>query len=112
MEPIYITHPYHAPTYVYRIFTEDGLLLYIGSTRNLPNRLEDHRHTAWFSLAHRVETEAFDTDYAARVAESEAIARENPAANVVGTRRNCGRGASSVDQRLIERGIRVETRFI
>lgn len=106
MEPIYITHPYEPPSYVYRIFAEDGLLLYIGSTLDLPTRLQRHSYGAkWFPLAHRVELEEFESREAALVAEREAVRRENPAGNAKWTKRHRGGAPAVRDPRLAERGI-------
>lgn len=103
IEPIYITHPFRLPSYVYRIYAEDGLLLYVGSTRNLPNRLEQHSHAKWFRLAYKVELDEYASEVEARSAERAAIRDECPAANVVWTDRNSGRGASGLDPRIAER---------
>lgn len=74
---------------VYRVFADDGTLLYIGSTIGLTTRFIRHgTHSAWFPEARRVTLERFSTLAAAKAAETAAIAAEQPPHNRVGTPRD------------------------
>lgn len=68
---------------VYRAFDKNGELLYIGSTKSLPNRLSAHRtSTWWWPVVKRIEHHDFPTLEAARDAERVAIRAEHPKMNV------------------------------
>lgn len=68
--------------FVYRCYSQDGRLIYIGVTWNVLNRLRDHR-SGWrgSELHHYKVTGPFTTPDAARAAERHAIATENPRYN-------------------------------
>jgi GIY-YIG catalytic domain len=77
--------PDQNPYTVYRHFDKDGVLLYIGATRDLWQRKSDHRFKSfWYSDVARTETETFSTWGKALEAERHAILTENPLYNVVG----------------------------
>jgi len=69
-------------TAVYRAFTADGKLLYVGMTMRPEDRWEAHaRCSQWWPLHDRIEMEWFDTRTAAADAEYAAILHERPAYN-------------------------------
>lgn len=68
---------------VYRFFTADGSLLYVGCSGNLGQRLDDHAsRTPWFSLVQSVSVEHFADRSSAITAEALAISTESPTHNV------------------------------
>ena len=78
-------------TALYRFFDADGRLLYVGMTHRLAARTSEHSRSAattwWPKVASRT-IEWFDSRSEAKTAESSAIRSENPAFNVMHTRRN------------------------
>lgn len=83
----------HEPTWLYRCFDADGVLLYIGQTRVPYNRMavwrNDLRHphprrksAAWFALVRRIDWRLYPDWWAARDAERDAIRAERPLHNV------------------------------
>ncbi|QGJ87583.1 G-I-Y-Y-I-G endonuclease [Gordonia phage Faith5x5] len=102
MEPIYIQQPYAIPHFVYRIYDEDGVLLYVGSTNSVRTRLNDHfiQKAPWFRFAHRVEMEQYATRYEAREAERAAILTEGPIGNTQNTSRHRGNSPADIHPRL------------
>lgn len=73
------------PSFLYRLFGADGVLLYVGVTRNLSQRLGAHERDRpagqWEQVAD-MSVEVFTDRYAAEDAERTAIIRERPAWNV------------------------------
>lgn len=70
-------------TQLYRHFSSDGKLLYIGISLSTPGRLAQHKeHSHWFKDIARVEIERFPDRPTALIAESAAISRERPAWNI------------------------------
>jgi predicted GIY-YIG superfamily endonuclease len=72
--------PGYVPTYVYRFFTTDGEVLYIGCTRSLDRRFAKHRSNyadEWHLVA-GMTVEVYADRYVAENAERVAILRENP----------------------------------
>ena len=71
-------------TYVlYRFFTGDGRLLYVGMTRNPARRFEQHGGTkSWWSEVERIEMEHHATLDALREAERRAIESDHPIHNI------------------------------
>ncbi len=105
-QTILITHPFIRPYYVYRVYAEDGLLLYIGSSNDVPLRLENHsRQAHWFPLAYRATLEMFPSRESAVDAERKAVKEEKPVGNGTWTHRHRGQHGASVDPILIARGI-------
>lgn len=102
MEPIFIRHPYTPPAFVYRVYAEDGELLYVGSTGCVQTRLNDHavQRQPWFPLAHRVEVEQLSTRQAARDVERAAIIAEKPIGNTKNTERDRANRPALVHPRL------------
>lgn len=73
--------------YVYRVYDADGRLIYVGSTRNLTQRLRMHAYgyTAWWnSQAVKTVAKVYKTEREARDAESAAIRSERPRWNITG----------------------------
>lgn len=74
-----------APACVYRMYSADGDLLYIGATTNLVNRLRSHfagwPASPWTALVDRWTWECFDNELDAFRAEALAIAAEAPRFN-------------------------------
>lgn len=85
---------------VYRLFGEDGALLYIGSSYAPEARDGAHRqHASWGKLVARRTDEWHDSRGAAYDAESRAITAEEPVHNTAGTPQDTGRSARGRVQR-------------
>lgn len=68
--------------YVYRHFSEDGELLYVGVTWNVIVRSYQHSlRSRWWPLVDHIEAVAYDDRESAERAETEAIFREQPKFN-------------------------------
>lgn len=71
------------PTQLYRHYSADGRLLYVGISLSAVRRLGAHaQHASWFGQIARVEVETHPSRRAALVAEVAAIKAENPLHNV------------------------------
>lgn len=72
-----------ARTAVYRLFSSDGELLYIGVARNPPERMKFHRQfKKWWAEVSRTTEEWFDNRALALDAEAVAIREERPLYNI------------------------------
>lgn len=72
---------------VYSLFDEDGALLYIGLSGDLPSRLRNHRNTKpWWKWVRTMEWTACDGPTEARKVEKELIATHRPWCNTVDKR--------------------------
>ncbi len=72
------------PCSLYRHFSADGALLYVGVSLSALRRLGQHADNAhWFSRIARVEIQHFATRAEALAAERAAILSENPAHNLM-----------------------------
>lgn len=80
---------------VYRMFNEDGRLLYVGLTGRLSHRLGNHAEKRWFPQVATIELEWFPTKAAAALAEQHAIRNERPLLNIVGNREHLHRHRKS-----------------
>ena len=70
---------------VYRCFDADGVLLYVGSTIDVPRRMREHgRYSPWFGRMARVEVTDFQEQNFALEAERGAIKEEGPKCNLLG----------------------------
>tara|TARA_R110000737_G_C14265472_1_gene429360 strand:+ start:44 stop:544 length:501 start_codon:yes stop_codon:yes gene_type:complete len=70
-------------TALYRQFTDDKTLLYVGISLNAQNRLSQHyKSSAWFTEVTDVTIEWFDTREEALKAEVTAIHNEKPKCNI------------------------------
>lgn len=75
-----------APTvYLYRAFGGDGLLLYVGITKNLEQRFREHLETHWIWEMESLTAEGFDSRLLAHEAEIAAIRAEEPRWNAMHT---------------------------
>ncbi|MDG9701713.1 GIY-YIG nuclease family protein [Streptomyces sp. DH37] len=84
---------------LYRFYDASRSPLYIGISRNLPDRWNWHRcNTDWQARARYVAVSFYPTRYGAYVAEAAAIRRENPQFNVM--RPKPRRGWRAVDESL------------
>ena len=74
------------PTYLYRIYSPDGVLLYIGIALDLNKRMNQHRkhwrNGQWYKTAERIQVELHGDRTSAALAEHRAIANERPAHNL------------------------------
>lgn len=69
---------------VYRFYSADGALLYIGKTISPRSRLKSHRHGKdWFGDVSRITIEKHATETDALEAERAAIVAERPVHNVI-----------------------------
>lgn len=71
------------PYAVYRAYDAEGRLLYVGATKNLPNRLGTHRHAAWFATMTLMLVERYATAREASDREQEWITNGHPLYNKV-----------------------------
>ena len=73
------------PSRVYRLYSSDDRLLYVGATVSLQQRLRDHgRDKEWWPEVARTEvSEPYESWGLAHAAEIEAIRTEQPVYNVV-----------------------------
>lgn len=92
---------------VYRFRDADGVLLYVGATGNLVQRLEGHdSQTAWFDAVSTVEVEHFATRADALAAEKAATRDEGPLHNI----NNAKQGRRKRHPHL--HGVRLNTRYL
>lgn len=69
---------------LYRHYSSDGALLYVGISNRFHQRLKEHsKGSAWFPEISYVEVEHFDTRDQVRDAERQAIESERPKYNIV-----------------------------
>jgi hypothetical protein len=74
---------YRDAAHLYRIFDQGGVLLYVGATSYLLNRLAKQCANAiWFYSIRRIEVELHETLESALRAEAEAIKNEKPRWNI------------------------------
>lgn len=79
---------------VYRAFSADGALLYVGSTMDPVTRFLRHfTHSAWIPEVRRMTAERWPSLGAARAAERAEITAEDPKHNRAGTPRDGRRRA-------------------
>ena len=79
-------------TAIYRHYDKDGVLLYVGLSRNPIKRLGQHRvHSLWFYSISRMEIEWAKTREDAAEKEYRAVRREKPLFNTVYNRPNSKR---------------------
>ncbi|MGB0903080.1 GIY-YIG nuclease family protein [Halocynthiibacter sp.] len=73
---------------VYRAFSGDGALLYVGKANNVPSRIAQHKNVKakWIEFCVRVEAVPYRCEQDAFNAEMRAIRTEKPLFNVVGVK--------------------------
>jgi len=87
---------------IYRLWTNEGELLYIGLSCSMHYRIESHRlSTSWFREVAVITIEHLPTRYEARLAEKEAIKRENPRHNIIANN-NRGNGTRTEKREGLE----------
>jgi excinuclease UvrABC nuclease subunit len=70
-------------TYVYRLFDNEGRLIYVGCSHDPESRIYMHRHKAWWApQIDRIKLKVFPDRQAAIEAEAKAIKEENPRWNI------------------------------
>lgn len=68
---------------LYRHFSQDGELLYVGITARFPDRIAHHsRHARWWADVARIEIETFPDRESVLAAEAKAIKTEFPVFNI------------------------------
>lgn len=76
------------PMALYRLYAEDGTLLYVGITHSLSVRFADHAmEKRWWPLVARKTVEWYGDRDSVEAAEDAAILAENPEHNIRGKRR-------------------------
>ena len=71
------------PHYLYRHYDANNNLLYIGITKDIAVRTNEHKRTSrWIKLSSRIELENHKGTYAAAHAEERAIKKERPIYNI------------------------------
>lgn len=87
--PDWSLRPSSGAALVYRAYSPDGSLLYVGMTIDLVTRfLRHYAHSGWFPNARRLTVEWWSSYDAAHAAELVAIAAEHPQHNRAGTSRD------------------------
>ena len=75
--------------YVYRVYDETGVLIYVGCTNHLFERLEFHASNAWWGhQAQRAVAKVYRDRPTALAAEREVISTERPRWNLMGSWKN------------------------
>lgn len=75
--------PWAGRVVVYRCYDADGVLLYIGSSRNLEQRMATHVRTSfWRTYVAKVRIQIAGDIFTARRIEADAIRTENPRFNI------------------------------
>jgi predicted GIY-YIG superfamily endonuclease len=70
---------------VYRAIGERAVLLYVGVTKDFPNRMKAHSKSSdWWDVLSRIHIERFDSRQDALTAEATAIRAEDPIYNIAG----------------------------
>ena len=69
---------------VYRAFDSDGVLLYVGCTKNIKNRLKNHGKNEWTVDMARIHLRFYNFFEVARLDEMYAIKTESPVYNSQG----------------------------
>lgn len=59
----------NVPWFVYRLYDQDGRLLYCGATNNLERRLREHGRSRWWREVAKKEVEEFPCRWRATLAE-------------------------------------------
>ena len=73
----------NVPTYLYRFFCAEDILLYVGITHDIERRAQEHSNkSSWFDRAARMTKEKFPNRLLASKKEEEAIINENPLFNI------------------------------
>lgn len=71
------------PTFVYRLFDDEGVLLYVGVSQDVQRRLRQHAAVQpWWPQVHHYSTIKYQTRREAQRAEGSAIRDEKPQHNV------------------------------
>ena len=71
-------------TALYRLYDDDGVLLYIGIAFSPEARWKDHTRKPWWHLVAKKAVEWYDTRLLALEAEARAVESERPVYNVLG----------------------------
>lgn len=75
--------PWHGRPVVYRCYDADGVLLYIGSSRQVEQRMDAHLRTSfWRTYVAKVRIQIAPDVFTARRLEADAIRAENPRFNI------------------------------
>ena len=69
------------PTQVYRFYSQNGALLYVGLSMRVAQRVAQHRKSSWWDQVARIEIETCPDRDAASVREKELIATLHPSYN-------------------------------
>lgn len=74
-----------AAAYVYEVYDADPALIYVGATRDVFARLQEHQHDAWwFDQLHRVRAQVLPSWQAATTEEARRIRELRPKWNLKG----------------------------
>jgi len=77
----------HLPTDVYRVYDQEGRLLYVGASVNVFTRLREHRlYAEWWPLAFEGTVTRYENRAMARSVEAHAIRNEGPLYNTTDER--------------------------
>lgn len=78
------TMPHATGPSLYRLYSQDGTLLYVGVSLQPSQRLTTHQSRTWWPSVARVDVEQYPTKAAAMAAERAAIINEAPTYNIIG----------------------------
>lgn len=79
-----MTHTTKSPQGLYRAFNAEGELLYVGISRNVPRRLQNHGvRSFWFNEVTTITITRFEDEDVLRQAELLAITVERPKYNIM-----------------------------
>lgn len=82
VRPLLADPRFHEITYLYRYFSEEGRLLYVGVTNDPFTRHHQHRGSPWWRSARSIRIEWFPGQKLALIAESICILDEKPDPNM------------------------------
>ncbi|MFA5920106.1 MAG: hypothetical protein WC856_02295 [Methylococcaceae bacterium] len=85
-------------TALYRHFSSDGTLLYVGISLSAINRLSQHKTSGWHTDIAKVDIEHFDNRISAMNAEEQAIKIEKPKFNIAHNQEN-----KSINKRKVKK---------
>lgn len=66
---------------LYKLYSSENKLLYVGITKSITNRLAQHNNRTWYKEIARIDTKLFLTRKECLEAEKETIKTENPIFN-------------------------------
>lgn len=78
----YWSDMYDKPTCVYRLYSQDDVLVYVGVSKNPKQRWLAHKRKAWWTFVRKAHITWYEDRQSALDAERHAIFHEDPVFNV------------------------------